>query len=351
MRYLPTSKLTPGMALGQNIYEGSGRLLLEKHLLLTAETISNLEFWGFPGIYIDDEFTCGVEIQQILNPQVRSRALKMVHDMFAFEQGAVEPSAAEIKLRKTIEQVIEDILNNGDVMINVLDIKNFSDYIYYHSVSVTALSVIIGARYGLEKEQLCQLATAAMLHDIGKKFINEEETEEAETLSEKEGEKQARHTKLGADFLRSNFNFADIIIQSIQMHHECYNGKGYPEHKSGEEIPLYARIIRMTDCYDSLTSKKPWRDAMSPSDAVEYLMAQAEREFDPELVDLFIKKIAVYPVGCEVELSNGEHAVVIQNFERFSLRPQLKLLKTGKIIHLRDDADCRNLTIVKAVLK
>lgn len=90
---------------------------------------------------------------------------------------------------------------------------------------------------------------------------------------------------------------------------------------------------------------------MSLSDAVEYLMAQAEREFDPELVDLFIKKIAVYPVGCEVELSNGEHAVVIQNFERFSLRPQLKLLKTGKIIHLRDDADCRNLTIVKAVLK
>ena len=59
MRYLPTSKLTPGMALGQDIYDGAGRLLLAKHLLLSEEYISNLEFLGFPGIYIDDEFTQG----------------------------------------------------------------------------------------------------------------------------------------------------------------------------------------------------------------------------------------------------------------------------------------------------
>ena len=72
MRYLPTSKLTPGMALGQDIYDGAGRLLLAKHLLLSEEYISNLEFLGFPGIYIDDEFTQGIEIQQVLNPQVRS---------------------------------------------------------------------------------------------------------------------------------------------------------------------------------------------------------------------------------------------------------------------------------------
>ena len=85
MRYLPTSKLTPGMALGQDIYDGAGRLLLAKHLLLSEEYISNLEFLGFPGIYIDDEFTQGIEIQQVLNPQVRSQALKVVHDMFAFD--------------------------------------------------------------------------------------------------------------------------------------------------------------------------------------------------------------------------------------------------------------------------
>ena len=65
MRYLPTSRLTPGMALGQDIYDGAGRLLLGRHILLTEEQISNLEFLGFPGVYVDDEFSQGIEIQQI----------------------------------------------------------------------------------------------------------------------------------------------------------------------------------------------------------------------------------------------------------------------------------------------
>ena len=88
MRYLPTSKLTPGMALGQDIYDGAGRLLLAKHLLLSEEYISNLEFLGFPGIYIDDEFTQGIEIQQVgdaffLFPQTKKAFnLICIHDAY-----------------------------------------------------------------------------------------------------------------------------------------------------------------------------------------------------------------------------------------------------------------------------
>ena len=90
MRYIPTSRLKPGMALGQDIYDGAGRLLLAKHLLLTSEYISNLEFLGYPGIYIDDEFTCGIEIQQVLTPQVRCHALKLIHDLFDFDMDESE---------------------------------------------------------------------------------------------------------------------------------------------------------------------------------------------------------------------------------------------------------------------
>ncbi len=348
MRYLPTSKLTPGMALGQNIYEGSGRILLEKHLLLTEESISNLEFLGFPGIYIDDDFTRGVEIQQVLGPQVRSQALKVIHELFSFDYEANIPPVSEIKLKKTIECVVEDILNNGDIMLNVLDIKDYNDYIFFHSVNVAMLSVIVGARYGLEKKQMFELTTAAMLHDIGKKFVSTNVAKQ----EEEQGRAQLRmHPKLGAEFLKNNYSFSPLIMQSVLMHHEAYNGGGYPEGRSGEQIPLYARIIRMTDCYDTLTSKHPSKEALSPSDAVEYLMAQTGAEFDPELVDVFIKKIAVYPVGCEVVLSDGRHGVVVQNFERFPLRPLVKMLDNSAFLNLRDDEEVRNLTIVKVILK
>ena len=109
MRYIPTSRLTPGMALGQDIYDGAGRLLLARHLLLTAEYISNLEFLGFPGIYIDDEFTQGIEIQQVVTPEVRCRALKLISDMFAFEAPEGDLPVSEVKLRMTVENVVEDI--------------------------------------------------------------------------------------------------------------------------------------------------------------------------------------------------------------------------------------------------
>lgn len=150
-------------------------MLLAKHLLLSEEYISNLEFLGFPGIYIDDEFTQGIEIQQVLNPQVRSQALKVVHDMFAFDVASdaeEDMPVSEIKIQKTIERIVENILSNGDIMCNVLDIKNYDDYIYYHSINVAMMSVLLGANYGMNEESLYQLTTAAILHDIGKRFLD-----------------------------------------------------------------------------------------------------------------------------------------------------------------------------------
>ena len=168
MRYLPTSRLTPGMALGQDIYDGAGRLLLGRHILLTEEQISNLEFLGFPGVYVDDEFSRGIEIQQIVSPEVRRQALKIVYDLFHTDMRKQEPSEAEFKLRKTVESVVDDVICNGDIMCNIMDIKSYDDYIYYHSIHVGILSVVVGARLGLPHDELCQLAAAALLHDIGK---------------------------------------------------------------------------------------------------------------------------------------------------------------------------------------
>lgn len=349
MRYLPTSKLIPGMALGQDIYDGAGRLLLAKHLLLSAEYISNLEFLGFPGIYIDDEFTRGIEIQQVLSPQVRSQALRLVHDLFSFEKGTGELPVSEVKLQKTVESVVEDILNNGDVMCNMMDIKDYDDYIYYHSINVGMLSVMIGARYGLSQNQLYQLTTAAMLHDIGKKFLEPELLNGEWPLVGENKERYRRHPKLGSEFLKGSYHFSSIVYTSVLEHHEWYNGEGYPLHKSGDQIPLFARIIKLADSYDTLVTKMPSKEAMSPSDAVEYIMAMAGVEFDPQMVNIFIRRIAVYPVGCEVELSNGLRAIVAENFRDFALRPLVKVIETGELLNLRDDQAGRSITIGRMV--
>ncbi len=351
MRYLPTSKLMPGMALGQDIYDGAGRLLLAKHLLLNEEYISDLEFLGFPGIYIDDEFTQGIEIQQVISPQIRSQALKMVHDLFSFEVGEEEASVEEVKIQRIVESVVESVLQDGDVMCNMMDIKNYDDYIYYHSINVGILSVMLGARYGLLQEELCQLATAAFLHDIGKRFMNLDIVNGEWSLQGQDVEVFHSHAKLGAEFLRSCYHFSSQVYTGILEHHECYDGSGYPLAKAGGDISLFGRIIKLTDSYDGLTSGHASGEVRSPAEAMEFLMAMAGTQFDANLVDLFMHKLAAYPVGCEVELSNGQHAVVAKNFEDFPLRPLVKVMETGEFVNLRDDVDARSIIVGRMIMR
>lgn len=339
------------MALGHDLYDGAGRLLLAKHLLLTAEYISNLQFLGFPGIYIDDKFTRGIELQEVLSPQLKSQALKTVHNLFAFDDNKTQIPVSEVKLRATVERVVEEILCNGDVMCNMMDIKNYDDYIYYHSVNVGMLSVMVGSRYGLGQNQLNQLAVAGLLHDLGKRFIDIEVSNGTWPLTGEARETWKNHPKYGADYLRRNYDFPSVVYTGILEHHEWYNGTGYPLGKSGENIQLFARIIKLTDCYDSLVTNRPFRAAHSPADAMEYLMAGTGTEFDPALVEIFSRKLAVYPQGCEVELSDGRHGVVAKNFEDFPLRPLVKLFDTGELLNLRDNQDCRHITVGKIVLE
>jgi HD-GYP domain-containing protein (c-di-GMP phosphodiesterase class II) len=338
------------MALGQDIYDGGGRLLLAKHLLLSEEYISDLEFLGFPGVYIDDEFTRGIEIQQVLSPEIQSKALEMINDMFRFDADEQDLPVKEVYIRKIVEDVIYDILNNGDVMCNMLDIRDYDDYIYFHSIDVGVRAAMIGAWYGLDREQTKYLTIAGMLHDIGKKFLPADIVERKWMLQGADREQWKRHPKLGADYLRSGYNFPMEVYEGILGHHEWYDGQGYPEAKKGTDIALFARIIKLSDSYDTLISHRPGCIALAPSEALEYVMAMSGTEFDPGLVTILARNIVQYPIGHEVELSDGRHAIIARNYKDFTLRPLVKILGTGEMLNLRDDMDARNITVGKLVM-
>ena len=99
-----------------------------------------------------------------------------------------------------------------------------------------------------------------------------------------------------------------------------------------------------------MTSKRPYREALSPSDTMEYLMSEAGRAFDPRIIELFARKIAVYPVGCEVELSNGKRAVVIKNHKNYPLRPKVRLLEEDVELDLNTAVDARSIVITNIIL-
>ena len=219
-----------------------------------------------------------------------------------------------------------------------------------HGVVVSNLAYDVAKELGLGEKECYQLAIAGMLHDIGKLklegYIN---GQEQNPMVIEELKYVRMHSTLGYEILKDQ-GYSDYVLESILYHHENYDGTGYPLGKSGENIPLYARIIRLVEQYDDMVSLHRGRENLSPSDAMEYLMAGSGSLFDPKLVELFVEKIAVYPVGCEVELSNGMHGVVAKNFERFFLRPVVKVVETGEMLNLRDDPDTRSIIITKMVI-
>jgi HD-GYP domain-containing protein (c-di-GMP phosphodiesterase class II) len=119
----------------------------------------------------------------------------------------------------------------------------------------------------------------------------------------------------------------------------------------GKDIPLFGRIICIADVYDALITDRPYRSALSPSDAIEYILAHYDTIFDPDITNVFLKKIAPYPIGTYVKLNNDVQGIVIQNFDSFGLRPKLRIVHTGKLtnqtIDLTHDLTALNKTIQK----
>lgn len=346
MRYVPVEYLQAGMILGQDMHDASGRLLLGKHIVLSGENISYITFLGVPGVYIDDAFTKDIEIQEVVRPEVRDAALTLIKDYFSAEMGAELPPE-EKSIFDSVNEVVEDILDDDTVMKNLVHVKIYDDYTYFHSVNVGIIAGVIGAKCHLPKHSLTELVTAGFLHDIGKSAIDKELLNAPRQLTEVERMRMMDHPRIGYETLVSKYEFSENICLAVYQHHEWYNGSGYPCHIDAKKTLKISRILKCADVYDAMTSKRPYHDPYLPSEVLEYFMGRSGMEFDPEIVQIMATEFSVYPVGCEVQLSDGRRGIVVRNHRGYVLRPALKMLEDGKIIDLCNDPNTRNLTIVK----
>ena len=115
----------------------------------------------------------------------------------------------------------------------------------------------------------------------------------------------------------------------IYQHHEKYDGTGYPLKIKGKKISLFGRIIAITDVYDALVSDRPYRKGVLPSEAIEFIMGNSDTIFDQGLVKVLSTRIAPYPIGTCVTLSNGLIGIVVENYSTHCLRPSVKIVQAG----------------------
>ena len=181
------------------------------------------------------------------------------------------------------EQVSRELL-----VLTVKGIEARDPYTSGHSARVSRFARIMAEELGLSAKQIDQIATAALLHDLGKIY------QEFAPLLRKEGKLESREVRLmqshpvkGADLIGNVSSLRGCVQDAVLHHHEAFGGRGYPDRLSGQEIPLAARIIAVVDTFDAMTTTRPYRSALSREAAFAELHSMVGRQFDPTLVDLF----------------------------------------------------------------
>jgi len=155
---------------------------------------------------------------------------------------------------------------------------------------------------GLPEQKIIDLRLFAQFHDIGKVGIPDRILFKAGSLTAEEFTEMQRHCEIGYRIAKSAPDL-NYVADWILKHHEWWNGQGYPLGLQGEEIPLECRILAITDAYDAMTSHRPYRKAMLHEEALQELKKCANIQFDPQLVQAFIKVIEkpsmVKELNCE----------------------------------------------------
>ena len=171
-------------------------------------------------------------------------------------------------------------------LLKTLADKSFETEVHAQRMQKTAL--VIGENLGLVDSELRRLSLLISLHDIGKINIPEELLVKKDELTDKEWEIIKKHPETGFRIARATEEFAHVA-EDILAHHEQWDGSGYPHGLKGEEIPLLARITAIADAYEVMSSGRPYNKALSPADIVAEFNKCAGIQFDPELVNLFLK--------------------------------------------------------------
>jgi diguanylate cyclase (GGDEF)-like protein/PAS domain S-box-containing protein len=153
-----------------------------------------------------------------------------------------------------------------------------------HSKRVSELSARIGYAISLSESEINKLRTTGLLHDIGKILVPDAVLEKPSKLTEEEWAEIKRHPETGYRILNGSAELIELA-ETVLQHHERWDGTGYPKGLSSEDIQIYARIIAIADAYDAMTSKRPYRDEMSPEAAIAELKRCADVQFDPKIVN------------------------------------------------------------------
>ena len=361
--FVPTRLLQVGMKIDQSIVDGTNRILIARGAELDDFMINGLRKLGISGVYIRE----GEEemMESSADEPVAQETLEIIEKLRVQDRKSVSISESvrarvaegvsylysntdSEKLADATKDIANDLMKaideNDAIAVDISALKVSDEYTFKHSVDVATMSMIVAKKLGMSHDEIYDIGIAGLLHDIGKSKIPNEILNKPGRLTEDEFDIMKQHSVFGYRILQQKKDIKESIKLAVLQHHEKINGNGYPMGVGVTQITPFAKILSVVDIYDALVTERPYKEGFSPRDAVEMLMAMTA-ELDIVSLRGFLGSVILYPVGTTVQLSNGECARVVENYEETILRPKVVGLKTGRIYDLAYDLSCANIII------
>lgn len=330
MRLVNINYVSEGSILARHIRNSNGKVLLGEGVVLSSQYLTKLRYLGFDMLFIQDHRFHDVEINPVISDKTKEVAYETIQNVTAALEKEDVPKAIDgASVHNAVVNIIEDLLYSSDILSSLTDIMGYDEYTYHHSVNTTVLALVLGMGKGFNHSRLLELGMGVLMHDVGKTKVPKDILNIKGSLKKEEFEEIQKHSTYGYEFIRGNQDFSIHSAHVALQHHEKWMGGGYPRGLKNNDIHEFGRIAAVADVYDALTSKRPYRDALEPYQAYEYVVAQSGFQFDPEIVKIFTNRVAVYPTGTGVELSNGLKGNVIKQNPSLPNRPIVRAVFNG----------------------
>jgi len=356
-----TRCLKEGMIIDQSIIDRTGRILIARGTALDDYLIDALLKLGITSIYTRE----GEEEPENEDAPIAPQILNTIEKLKVPDRTKVSLSESVKKrvsegiqylysntasetFTDTADNIANDLMkaisDNDAIAVDISTLKVSDEYTFKHSVDVATMAMIIAKKHGMSEKEVYEIGISGLLHDVGKSQIPNEILNKAGRLNDEEFALMKQHSLFGYKILKEKGSIPPAICLGVLQHHEKISGLGYPLGLTADKISSYAKILSVADIYDALVTERPYKKAFSQRDAIEIIMSMTP-DLDISVIESFLGSIILYPVGCTVELSNGEKARVVENSTDYILRPKVVGLKSGKVYDLAKDMDCASIII------
>lgn len=331
MKICMIEDLQGGEILASPVMTSDYHILLSQGTVLKKEYVGKLKELEIQEVYIADEEDYAKEAdrkEKIVDfkKEVENQYKEKVKNIL--EKHTYQHNQELKELSSTADKIISGILEEEEVLDEVLNIKERSADLYEHSVSCCVLATLCSLKMGITKDKIHDIGVGCLLHDIGLRYMAQDYTTlDMTEMTDMELAEFKKHPIYGFSVLKSEKWISDTSKNIILYHHEHLDGSGYSLRT--RDISQEAKIVTVCDTFDEMISGISCK-RVKVHEAVEYLKYYKGSKFDEKVVEVFLKFMAVYPLGSQVMINTGEKCVVIRQNREFPERPVLRLLEDEK---------------------